>query len=357
MGRPVYDLCSCLERLADKDLRWMLEVYTTPRNSNHGYQGMDGSDQGMGSSGQDSQGADGDADDHGSHGSHGSHGNCQSRRTLINTLFSFITNPDSINAILAAEELISQHKSSPFLKSTVAAMRWADDLWAEVDSSDKELGRLKKELHELEMAAHTYYPQYEGQFETEAEYEVDRERHYREIDEKIEACKTRVREHQLGGSDKGESNGTTTDEHTAAWPISLVLNSQPDKHLTFLQQAGLVFIFTDWDGKGRESGYRCALDKVVYWSDVVKRDREDLDGIVYNLGRAVMNRRFGGERIIGASPFKARQRVRNGEKVWTTEAPRGVKEPTVEDDVCLRLVVPVEVQKVVWERFMESLKG
>ncbi|MDD3881447.1 MAG: hypothetical protein PHI27_04245 [Eubacteriales bacterium] len=90
---------------------------------------------------------------------------------------------------------------------------------------------------------------------------------------------------------------------------------------------------------------------------MVENERERLGKGIPFIGRAVMNRRFGGERIIGASPFKARQRVRNGEKVWTTEAPRGVKEPTVEDDVCLRLVVPVEVQKVVWERFMESLKG
>lgn len=307
-GRPVYTLRLCLECLTDTELLWMAEAYNLPKDDN-------GTD----------------------------------RSSLISSLFASITNPDTIKTVVTAEELTPGY--SPFMLSTVDAIRLSDGLWSQPVAGEEKLEELNRELHDLEMAAHTYYPQYEGQFETDAEYEADRKRHYAEIDEKIIACRGRIRELTA-------SVGATTDWRWRGWYTSLVLNSKPDAHLFLLQQLGLVYIFTDWDGKGRESGYRCALDKVVNWSEVVKRDREDLDSNVYNLGRVKFTTLglFGSsqEQVIGSLPFKARQKVKNGEKVWTTEAPRG-REPNIEDDVCLRLVVPVEVQRVVWERYLENI--
>ena len=330
-GRPVYTLRSCLECLTDEQLCLMMEAYNLSCCNS-------------------------DTD----------------RPSLIGSLFDTIITTDTISTILTAEELAPGHSS--FMIRTIDAMRLADGLWSQPAAGEEklELEQLKRELHDLEMATHTYYPQYEGQFDSDAEYEADRKRHYAEIDREVVACRNRIQEYMATAGMEGNlettiegsvrMNGSVGNPKTSkvwrGWPTSLVLNSKPDAHLSLLQQLGLVYIFTDWDGKGRESGYRCALDIVVNWSEVVKRDREDLDSNVYNLGRA----RFTGhglfgssrEQVIGAMPFKARQKVKNGEKVWTTEAPRG-REPKIDDDVCLRLVVPVEIQKVVWERFLENI--
>lgn len=320
-NKPVYDLRSCLECLTDTELRWMLEAYNLSDNSNS-----------------------------------------SDRKSLISDLLSSITNPEAIGIILTAEEMIPGR--SPFMLGTVEAMRLADGLWVNTspdvvrdggdgrESQEAQLQSLKRELRDLEMAAHTYYPQYEGQFKTDDEYEADKNKHYVEIDRKIAECKTKLREYMTKAGKLENGN------EWLGWPTSLVLNSIPDQHLTFLQQAGLVYIFKLWDGKGREAGYRSSLDTVVNWSDVAKRDRDDLNSIPYNLGRVVFARGLfgGGEVMIGCQPFKARTRMVDGVKVWTTKAPRG-KEPKIEDDVCLRLVVPVEVQKVVWERFLERNKG
>lgn len=328
-NKPVYDLRSCLECLTDTELLWMMEAYNLSDNSN---------------------GAD--------------------RQSLISSLLSSITNPEAIGTILTAEEMIPG--GSPFMLGTVEAMRLADGLWVNTSSDvvldsrdggesqenqenqenqEAQLQSLKRELRDLEMAAQTYYPQYEGQFKTDDEYEADKNKHYAEIDRKIAECKTKLREYMTKAGKLENGN------EWLGWPTSLVLNSIPDQHLTFLQQTGLVYIFKLWDGKGREAGYRSSLDTVVNWSDVAKRDRDDLNSIPYNLGRVVFARGLfgGGEVMIGCQPFKARTRMVDGEKVWTTQAPRG-RESKIEDDVCLRLVVPVEVQKVVWERFLESLK-
>ena len=112
-----------------------------------------------------------------------------------------------------------------------------------------------------------------------------------------------------------------------------------------LRQAGLIFLFTDWDGKGRESGYHFGLD--VNWSGLPNRERDDPWSGVYSKGRVVYNRRHLGDRLIGAQPFKPRQAIKDGVKTWTTEPGRGKKIPSAEEDVCLRLVVPVEVQEIV----------
>ena len=146
-NKPVYDLRSCLECLTDTELLWMMEAYNLSDNSNS-------------------------AD----------------RQSLISSLLSSITNPEAIGSILTAEEMIPGR--SPFMLGTVEAMRLADGLWVNTSSSsdvvrdggesqenqenqEAQLQSLKRELRDLEMAAKTYYPQYEGQFKTDDEYEVN----------------------------------------------------------------------------------------------------------------------------------------------------------------------------------------
>ena len=43
-------------------------------------------------------------------------------------------------------------------------------------------------------AGTTYYPQYEGQFATEAEYESDRNQHYEGINKKLDECWEKLEE-------------------------------------------------------------------------------------------------------------------------------------------------------------------
>lgn len=264
---------------------------------------------------------------------------------MIETLTSSIPNPKTVRTLLKAEKKMGLH----FIESAVMEIAQAEGLWKTEEypnnpENAKQIEQLKKEAHDLEIEAHTYYPQYEGQFATDAEYETDSNQHYAEINRRLEECWTRLEE--LGYH---KSNGAAN----APARVSLVLNSEVDAHFKTLQQAGIIFLFTEWDGRGRESGYHFGLD--VDWSMLPKRDRDDPWGGIYNKGRAAYNCCHLGERLIGAQPYKPRRVVRNGKKVWTIEPPRGQKAPTDVEDVCLRLVIPLEIQGIVMEHIWKAL--
>ncbi len=320
-GQPVYDLRACLERLDDKALRWMLEMY----------QWIGGKRYGDMSTGRDEESAEHD------HISTGQNVMNMPRDVMIEALISNITNPATISTLMKTENLMGFN----FIERTVSEIRQSDGLWGddgEIDNPQnaEPIEQLKKEVYHLDIEAHTYYPQYEGQFATEAEYEADRNQHYADINKKLEECWAKLEE-------LGYHKANRKANEPAK--VSLVLNSEVDTHFKTLQQAGLIFLFMDWDGKGRESGYHFGLD--ANWSELPKRERDDPWSGVYSKGRVVYNRRHLGDRLIGAQPFKPRQAIKDGVKTWTTEPGGGKKIPSAEEDVCLRLVVPVEVQEIV----------